>query len=663
MGLWFRLRHSRRAILAATAGGALIAASLAACGPAPAGSAGTASAAAASSTTPDDSLDSMPFGSVGGGFTPLAGGLVASVPVGAGQTVTVPVAGQAGVPASGAGAAALAVAATGGAGGGSVTVYPAGGSQPAVPSVSWPSVPGPGGDGASGLAVAGLGSTGSVAVHNSSRHQVTVSLDADGYWLSGAPAAAGAFGPLAGGQLARVLVGGGQTVMVQAAGHAGVPAEGAGTVALAVAVSAFGTGSVSVYPPGAGRPAAPSVSWADASSAAGGAAASGVAVSALSSGGTVAVHNSSASPAVVTLAADGYWLSGMPAAAGTFGPVGGGRVARVVVGGGQTATVPVAGLAGVPASGAGAAALSVRAAAGPAAGSVTVYPAGASLPGVASLSWPARRAAAGLVVSELSSSGTVAVHNSSASPVTVTLAAAGFWLSKGRVVSDITAKPTTVTLAGSDITAVSGDPSASQTVTLAAGVPVPAVGRVLVAPVSATAPDGLLGTVTAVAGGDGGAHVLILTPATLDQAYSTFDVSTSQALTSSDIVQAAGSPGGQAMTAGATPLSGAPAAAPPAQARDLADQTSGLGFSISQAQFTCKGSSSSAITLTADLSKINFDLSLDADPSAPNIHFLVTADPVFGINVNFTGTVTCELSDAHFIEADIPIPGDPRPVG
>jgi len=334
-----------------------------------------------------------------------------------------------------------------------------------------------------------------------------------------------------------------------------------------------------------------------------------------------------------------------------------------VVGGGQTATVPVAGLAGVPASGAGAAALSVRAAAGPAAGSVTVYPAGASLPGVASLSWPARRAAAGLVVSELSSSGTVAVHNSSASPVTVTLAAAGFWLSKGRVVSDITAKPTTVTLAGSDITAVSGDPSASQTVTLAAGVPVPAVGRVLVAPVSATAPDGLLGTVTAVAGGDGGAHVLILTPATLDQAYSTFDVSTSQALTSSDIVQAAGSPGGQAMTAGATPLSGAPAAAPPAQARDLADQTSGLGFSISQAQFTCKGSSSSAITLTADLSKINFDLSLDADPSAPNIHFLVTADPVFGINVNFTGTVTCELSDAHFIEADIPIPGDPRPVG
>ena len=115
------LRHSRRAVVAATAGGALIAASLAACGPTSGTSADAtslAAAAAASSTTPDASLDSMPFGSVGGGFVPLPGGTVASVPVGPDQTVTVPVAGYAGVPASGAGAVALAVAEAGGAGGG-----------------------------------------------------------------------------------------------------------------------------------------------------------------------------------------------------------------------------------------------------------------------------------------------------------------------------------------------------------------------------------------------------------------------------------------------------------------------------------------------------------------------------------------------------------------
>ena len=44
---------------------------------------------------------------------------------------------------------------------------------------------------------------------------------------------------------------------------------------------------------------------------------------------------------------------------------------------------------------------------------------------------------------------------------------------------------------------------------------------------------------------------------------------------------------------------------------------------------------------------------LIADPSAPSIHFLITADPVFDINVDFTGTVTCELADAHFLQAHI----------
>jgi hypothetical protein len=662
-----RLRRSRRtvrvvrAVLASTAGGALIAASLAGCGPTAGGSASggsadtTSSATAASSTTPDDALDSMPFGSIGGGFVPLPGGSVASVPVGAGETVTVPVAGHGGVPASGAGAVAVAVATmagSGGSGSGSVTVYPAGGSQPDAPSLSWPGGEATTGQAASGLAVSGLGDAGSVAVHNSSGHQVTVSLDADGYWLAGTPAAAGAFGPLTGGRVARVAVAGGQTVSVPVAGHGGVPTSGAGTVALTAGVSsAFGAGSVTVYPDGASRPDEPDLSW-----AAGGTTASGLVVSALSSHGTVAVHNSSFLPVTVTLDATGYWLSGAPAAAGTFGPAGGGRVARVRVGAGQTVRVPVAGQAGVPAAGAGAAALAVTVPAGQPAGSVTLYPAGASRPDVASLSWAARGAAAGLAVAALSDDGAVAVHNSSAEPVTVTLAAVGYWLVTGRTVSDVVAKPTTVTLTGADIVAVAGDPAATETVTLAAGVTAPAVGRVLTAPVSATAPAGLLGTVTAVTDGADGTHVVTLSPATLDQAYSTFDVSTSQALTNSDVVQAPSGqtgPGGQTQSTEATPMSGTHAAAP-------ADSpTSGFGFNISKASFTCKGSDDSAITLTADLSKINVDLSIDANPSAPNIHFLITADPVFDINVDFAGTVTCELADAHFLQAHILVPATP----
>ena len=643
---WRRRVRSARAVLAAVAGSAVIAASLAACGPVPGSSAhGKTAAEASSGTTPDASLDSLPFGSVGGGFTPLAGGLVASVPVGAGQTVTVPVAGHGGVPASGADAVALAVAAAGGGVGGNVTVYPAGGGLPDVPSVSWA-----GRDAGSGLVVSGLSSGGAVAVHNSSARPVTVTLAADGYWRAGTPAAAGAFGPLTGGQVARVLVGGGQTVTVTVAGHGGMPVSGAGTVALSMAAaSGFGAGSVTVYPAGARRHAAPGLSWA------GGDAASGLVVSGLSSSGTVAVHNSSAWPVSVTLDADGYWLSGAPAAAGTFGATGGRRVARVLVGAGQTVPVPVAGLAGVPASGADAAALSVRTTSGPAAGSVTVYPASAALPDVPSLEWAAHRGVSGLVVSALSSSGTVAVHNSSARPVTVTLDADGYWLSTGRTVSNIVPKPTTVTLTGSDITAVSGDPAGTQTVTLTAGIPVPAVGQVLVASASATAPDGLLGMVTATADGTGGAHMVTLSPATLDQAYSTFNVSTSQVLTDSDIVQAPASSAGQTLTTDATPLSGTPL---PAQ--DLADQTPRLDSNLSNAAFTCTGSGNPTITLTADLSKTKVDFTLiTTDPLKPSIHFLITANPVFNINVGFTGALSCELADGQFLQAPIPIPGTP----
>ena len=439
-----RLRRSRRTVLAATAGGALIAASLAACGPTSGSSAdATSLATMASSTTPDDSLDSMPFGSVGGGFTALPGGSVASVLVKAGQTMTVPVAGHAGVPAAGAGAVALAVATAGGTGGGSVTVYPAGASQPDVPSLSWP-----GGQAASGLAISGLSGGGSVAVRNSSGHQVTVRLDADGYWLAGTPAAAGAFGSLGGAGWPGSSWAAARRRPYRWPGTPGFPASGAGAVVLtAAAASAFGTGSVTAYPADVRRPGGSSLSWT------GGTSVSGLVVSALSSRGTVALHNSSFLPVTVTLDAAGYWLSGAPAATGTFGLADGGRVARVQVGAGRPRGAGRR-TGGGARSGTGSAALAVGVAGGQAGGSVTVYPAGASQPDVASVSWTAHRAASGLAVSALSSDGIVAVHNSSARPVTVTLAATGYWLSQGRTISDVTPKPTTVTLTGADIAAV-----------------------------------------------------------------------------------------------------------------------------------------------------------------------------------------------------------------
>jgi hypothetical protein len=101
-------------------------------------------------------------------------------------------------------------------------------------------------------------------------------------------------------------------------------------------------------------------------------------------------------------------------------------------------------------------------------------------------------------------------------------------------------------------------------------------------------------------------------------------------------------------------------AAPAASVRTLDDPTSNFGYDLNDAAFTCDGSDGGpAIGLTADLSKISVDLSLDADPSAPNMHFLVTADPVFNIDVGFTGKLDCKLSDDKLLTAKIPIPGTP----
>jgi len=613
---------------------------------------GQAAPQAATLKSQDAELAAMPAGSVEGGFSSLAaGGRIAQFQMGAHATVRVKVAGKEGVPVSGAGAVALSVHVTGAASG-SITVWAQGTRQPDVPSLRWT-----GHAPASGLAVSALGG-GGVTVGCSASGPVTVTFYVAGYWLSGTAEAAGSFSPLAAAAVTHLTVAAGAAVPVQVAGRAGVPGSGVGAVALSVDAAGRAAGSVNLYAAGAAPPQVPAVSW---SAHAPG---SGLVLSAVGTGGQVTVLNDSPSPVTVALDAVGYWLSGSAAAVGTFEPLDGAVVAHQQVGAHATALVQVAGAAGVPASGAGAAALSVEAS-GAAPGSLEVWAARGPDPAAPVLFWAAHSVASGLDVTPLGSSGQVAVRNDSSRPVTVTLAASGYWLSAARTVSSVAPKPTTTVLAAGDVTAVSGDADATQAVTLAPGAVVPSVGHVLVAPPSAAAPDGLLGTVTAVTAGPGGATVVTLTPATLDQAYSAFDVSTSQTLTSSD-VQITGSQdgtpaSGQADAVAAAPLSaGAPTASSAQPARLTADDAPSFGYDLNDAAFTCTGSAGPQIALTADLSNMSVDLSLNADPTAPNIHFLVTADPVFDINVGFTGTMDCKLSDDKFLTATIPVPGAPE---
>jgi hypothetical protein len=228
----------------------------------------------------------------------------------------------------------------------------------------------------------------------------------------------GGFSSLAGARVAQFRMGAHATVRFTVAGKAGVPASGAGAVALSVYVTGAGSGSLTVWAQGARQPDVPSVRWT------GYASASGLAVSAVG-GGAVAVRSSASGPVTVSFYVAGYWLSGSAEAAGAFSPLTGARVAHVKVAAGATVPVQVAGRAGVPGAGVGAVALSVDAA-GRAAGSVNLYAAGAALSQVPSVSWGVRAPGSGLVLSALGTGGQVAVRNNSPSPVTVTLDAVGY---------------------------------------------------------------------------------------------------------------------------------------------------------------------------------------------------------------------------------------------
>lgn len=230
--------------------------------------------------------------------------------------------------------------------------------------------------------------------------------------------------------------------------------------------------------------------------------------------------------------------------------------------------------------------------------------------------------------------------------------------------ADIVPRQTTTVLTSGDVSAVSGSPGGTQTVTLASGSTVPVVGHVLVAPPSSVAPYGLLGTVTGISNGPGGNSTVTTTPATLDEAYSKFQVSTKQSVTASDVQLASSLAGadpgaGQLASTTAELMTGQrPTVASSGTARLTG--ASGTKFDLSKAAFTCTGSADHTITVTGDLSHMSVDLSLNASVSAPSIDFLVTADPVFSVSADFSGQMDCRLTDAKFLTITIPFPAAPE---
>ena len=202
----------------------------------------------------------------------------------ANQLVQVPVAGRGGVPANGAGAVVVNVTATEAAGGGFVTVWPCGSPRPATSTLNLERA----GHTVANLAVVGIGIEGRICLTSSTGVHLIADVTAWSPTGSGLAtvqparlletrAAAGNLG------YAGAKPEAGQVVQLQVTGRGGIPASGAGTVALNItATEAAGAGYVTVWPCGVAPPGTSTLNLEQAGSTV-----ANLAVVGLGTGGTV----------------------------------------------------------------------------------------------------------------------------------------------------------------------------------------------------------------------------------------------------------------------------------------------------------------------------------------------------------------------------------------
>ena len=566
-------------------------------------------------------------------------------PIGKLSSVAVAVTGVAGVPAAGVSAVVVNVTVIQPSASGYLTAYADGAVRPTASNLNFvvnQTVP--------NLVVVPVGADGKIRLFNGSTGTAHMLLDIAGYYLSGTPSAAGAFGSVAPRRLLDTRSGVGavkgpigklSSVAVAVTGVAGVPAAGVSAVVVNVTViQPSASGYLTAYADGAVRPTASNLNFVVNQTV------PNLVVVPVGADGKIRLFNGSTGTAHMLLDIAGYYLSGTPSAAGAFGSVAPRRLLDTRSGIGavkgpigklSSVAVAVTGVAGVPAAGVSAVVVNVTVIQPSASGYLTAYADGAVRPTASNLNFVVNQTVPNLVVVPVGADGKIRLFNGSTGTAHMLLDIAGYYLSADRTVSMIKPKATTNQPASDQIQSVTGEPSSNQTTILTAGTHVPAKGEVVASPASAGAPSGLLGTVADTTQNSDGTTSVNTTPATLDQAYSTFDVATSIDLSDEDVEPATVTSSG-----------------------GLRPTRSGTKFSLKNVAFDCQGSGAGpTIVLDADLSKIHLDFALDI--YGPSMHFLLTAYPTFDLNIGFTAQVTCTLSpkEGNVLVAHIPIAGTP----
>ena len=248
--------------------------------------------------------------------------------------------------------------------------------------------------------------------------------------------------PTIDGQFAGIgPVGNDSTVNVTVTGRGGVPATGAGSVALNVTVTApTGNGYLTVFPAGATRPTASNLNFTT------GKTVPNMVVVAVGSGGQVSIYNSSGSSHVIvdvlgwfpavgafTGVVPGRLLdsrTGFPTVDGQFSGTG------ALNANGEQLLV-AAGRGGVPSAGVGAVALNVTVTSPVTNGYLTVYPTGATRPTASNLNFVSGQTVPNMVIVPLGSGGQVSVFNGSGGSLHLIVDVLG-WFPSGSTFTGLT---------------------------------------------------------------------------------------------------------------------------------------------------------------------------------------------------------------------------------
>ncbi len=362
-------------------------------------------------------------------------GVTAAGPLPSNGQVVLTIAGRGGVPAS-VGSVALNITVTGPSAAGHVTAYPSGGTMPDTSNVNFTA-----GQTVPNMAIVKVGTDGKVVLTVTSAAPVHLIADVYGYFLPGTPTVPGSFAGTSPARLLDTRIGLGVAaagplpsngqVVLTIAGRGGLPAT-VGSVALNITVTGPGAaGHVTAYPSGGTMPDTSNVNFTA------GQTVPNMAIVKVGTDGKIILKVTSAAPVHLIADVSGYFLPGAPTTAGSFAGMTPARLLDTRIGLGVTtaAAVPaggqvilqVAGRRGVPTT-VGSVVLNITVTGPGAAGHITTYPSGGTMPDTSNVNFTAGQTVPNMAIVKVGTDGKIILKVTSAAPVHLIADVSGFYL-------------------------------------------------------------------------------------------------------------------------------------------------------------------------------------------------------------------------------------------